>query len=120
MSHRGQNAEVGSVQKWDGAAWVASHFVGVGTAILSFGGGDTNNATVVISGLPYVSASSEITVSIDGDGSTAEHNQTEHQMVAASLGLCVGNIVPGVGFTVFGTSLALISGDFSVRWSVVG
>lgn len=91
-----------------------------GTALLDFGappGSDT--ATVAVTGQAAITAASfvEAWVAIPAAG-TADHNADEHWV--EELDVRAGNIVAGVGFTIYGRCrVGRTRGQFSVAWAWV-
>lgn len=97
-----------------GTAWLeAAHKSG--SAIIDFGtaaGGNTL-ASVDVVGQTDIQATSSVRAWMMVD-STADHNDTEHLL--APISLRAGNIVPGVGFTIYAVSEWMLTRTFKVRW----
>jgi hypothetical protein len=88
-----------------------------GEAEIDFGVAQSNNAEVVVTGQGGILSGSEIQVWISASSTTTDHNETEHILATALMAVCAGTIVPGVGFTIYGTSLNMVAGKFKVQWS---
>jgi hypothetical protein len=72
-------------------------------------------ASVVITGQTTIDAAADIKAWVQG--STADHNEYEHTRIFPSrVGLGAGDIVPGVGFTIFAESELRLTGDVAVKW----
>jgi hypothetical protein len=74
----------------------------------------SNIATVTITGLADITATSSASSFIDGDDTTADRNAYEHEN--ADIRLSCDNFVPGVGFTITATSDVRLDGDLKVRY----
>lgn len=89
-----------------------------GFTTINFGTGQgSNEATATVTGLSSIAGTSIVTVWIAGDDSTTDHTQSDHRYVAELASFAAANIVSGVGFTVYGTSLQKLTKTFKVRYS---
>ena len=89
-----------------------------GTATMDFGSSTTlrYEAEVAITGQAGIVAGSlvEAWVRVESAGS-ADHSMDEHRI--ENLKITAGNIVPGVGFTIYGEiTLGTSYGAFTVNW----
>ncbi len=115
----------GQVLKWNGSAWVNSADATgggggggatVGDAVLDFGATPSAEATVTVTGQAGVLSTSTVDAFFQGS-STADNSLTDHRFAAVALKLLVADIVDGVGFTVYATSIAgLATGTFNLKW----
>ena len=74
------------------------------TAIVNFNnpdGPEDTTASVVVGGLSWVNANSVFVCTFSG--TTSNHEEPDDAMVEG-LTACVGDIVPGVGFTIFASA----------------
>lgn len=88
---------------------------GQGTATLNFSTG-SNEASVAVTGLTTISATSKVEAFVMGDSTTADKTASDHRYFSALVGLTCGTPTTGVGFTLYGTSLEKLSGTFLVNW----
>jgi hypothetical protein len=91
-----------------------------GTAVLNFGTGTGSDvATVTVTGQSGIGTGSRVRVWFMAVA-TADHNADEHGLIfPARVGLSAGNIVAGVGFTIYAETELQLTGDVSVcyEWS---
>lgn len=96
----------------------------MGTATLDFGAfPGTTDASVAVTGQSSIASSSMVEAWV-APAATAEHSADEH--LVESLKVFAGNIVAGVGFTIYGVSDAqlqdsqgatpMISGHWNIGW----
>lgn len=88
-----------------------------GTATLNFGTGTGSPvATVAVAGQTGILLGSRVRVWFMA-ATTADHNADEHGLIFPSrVGLSAGNIVAGVGFTIYAETELQLTGDVSVCW----
>jgi hypothetical protein len=88
-----------------------------GTATLNFGTGTGSaTSTATVTGQASIGASSRIRVWFMAVA-TAHHNAEEHGLIFPTrVGLSAGNIVAGVGFTIYAETELQLTGDVSVCW----
>lgn len=83
--------------------------------ILDFGTVGSNHATQVVTGQSGITATSVADAWIMGDASTTK-TQNDHLYAALAIKVKCGNIVPGVGFTIYATSPYKLTGRYKIRW----
>lgn len=76
----------------------------------------TSETSVAITGQTGITSSRNIAARIELS-STATHTAEDHRYAATFLGVSVGNIVDGVGFTIYIRTLYPMTGTFSIRWA---
>lgn len=88
-----------------------------GTATLDFGAGTGSAvATVAVTGQAGIVSGSRVRVWFMA-AATADHNADEHGLIFPTrVGLSAGNIVAGVGFTIYAETELQLTGDVSVCW----
>ena len=89
-------------------------FNNVGTATLDFGNG-AEQASVVITGQTNILSTSKIVLTLVA---AATSNNLLEDVLYAKMSLLPGNIVVGVGFTIYGTALTeLLFGQYTIQWT---
>ena len=88
---------------------------GTGTATIDFGAGN-NEASVVVSGLTSISATSKAEAFLMGDSTTSDHTASDHRYFNILVGLTCGTPVAGTGFTIYGTSTQKLSGTYLLNY----
>lgn len=87
-----------------------------GTAVLDFGtGAGSGVATIAVTGQSGIGSGSRVRTWFMA-ATTADHNADEHMLFASRVGLTAGNIVAGVGFTIYAETELQLTGDVSVCW----
>jgi hypothetical protein len=101
---------------WSAPAGGGGGAVG-GTATINFGSGTGSaTSTATVTGQAAIGASSRIRVWFMAVA-TAHHNAEEHGLIFPTrVGLSAGNIVAGVGFTIYAETELQLTGDVSVCW----
>ena len=90
---------------------------GLGTATIDFGASPgSNEASIVVTGLGTISATSKVEAYIMGDDTTADHTAADHRYIAALIGLTCGTPIAATGFTIYGRSTQKIQGTFALRY----
>jgi hypothetical protein len=90
---------------------------GQGTATLDFGAyPGSSEASVVVTGLTTISATSKAEAYVMGDDTSASHTAADHRYAAAIMGLTCGTPTAATGFTIYGRALDKLQGTWSVRW----
>lgn len=90
---------------------------GQGTSIIDFGAyPGTNEASVTVTGLGSISATSKCESFIMGDDSSSGHTAADHRYAVALLGLTCGTPVAATGFTIYARSIHKLQGNFTVRY----
>lgn len=85
-----------------------------GAAVVDFGAGiGSNTAITTVTGQAGILAGSNVEAFMMAEA-TAEHNAYEHTVVPIKL--TCGNIVPGTGFDIYGTTDWRLTRSFNVRW----
>jgi len=88
----------------------------VGTSVISFGSTPTSESSVVVTGQLDIVSGAYCEAFIMGD-STGSNDIVDHKFAGVSFRLLCGDVVAGVGFTIFVTTIAgEVNGDFSIRW----
>lgn len=89
----------------------------VGTAVLDFGATPAESASVVVTGQTGILAGSHVRAFFMRE-STADNSIDEHEEAAALCPLSCGTIVPGTGFTICASPIAMLGvGTFNIRWN---
>jgi hypothetical protein len=90
---------------------------GLGTATIDFGAAPgSNEASIAVTGLGTISATSKVEAYIMGDDTTADHTAADHRYIATLIGLTCGTPIAATGFTIYGRSTQKIQGTFALRW----
>lgn len=102
-----------------GTVWTIDPAVGVpvgGSATLAFGATPgSSTASIAVTGQTNILAGSRVKAWFQG--STSDHNKYEHTRIFPSrVGLAVGDIVAGTGFTIHAETEMRLTGDVSVKW----
>lgn len=99
----------GHLYTFDGTVWIDNGAAGGGAAgngIVGFGAVPGNNdAVLVVTGQTAIVATSKLRVQVVATD-TVDHSADEHWLDAPIF--TAGNIVPGVGFTIYGRSSDLV------------
>ena len=75
----------------------------------------TSELAVVVTGQSGITSSKYATAKIELT-SSSDHSIETHQYAATLLGITTGNIVDGVGFTIYLRTLYPLTGKFNIRW----
>lgn len=87
-----------------------------GTAVLDFGDVPAPEASVAVTGIPEIAATSQVRVWLQGD-TMLSNSEEDHRLASESISFTSGAIVPGVGFTIYASSnFALWTKRFRVHW----
>ena len=90
---------------------------GQGIATIDFGASPgSNEASVAVTGLITVSATSKAEAYIMANDTTADHTANDHRYAAALVALTCGTPTAGIGFTIYGNCLDHMQGTFAVRY----
>lgn len=104
---------VQSVMVWRSGAW-ALLAPKTGLATLDFGAG-TSDVALAVTGQAGIPAGAVVIASLSG-ATTADHSAEEHAL--EELDVVAGNVVAGVGFTIYGkTRNVALRGQWRVAWS---
>ena len=88
-----------------------------GTAILDFGAFPGSSiASVDIVGQSAIDTSSRVRLYISGDSVSADHTAPDHMFFQCFASTVAGNIIPNVGFTIYGTTLHQLQGQWVINW----
>lgn len=87
-----------------------------GVATIDFGTG-SNEASVSVTGLTAIAATSTISLWVSTADTTGTHTANDHRYLAALCAFTPSGITPGVGFTIYATSVHKLTGQFKVRYS---
>ena len=77
-----------------------------GTATLNFGASGASDASVTVTGQTFIGASSQVEAWLMATAST-DHSADEH--LIETIQVMAGNIVPGVGFTIYGVNTSQLN-----------
>lgn len=90
----------------------------MGSSIIDFGGAPgTNQVELVVTGLTSITANSVPKAWLNYEASPS-HTADEHLLLNQFMSVMAGNVVPGVGFTIYAVTPYLrTSGEFVVRWT---
>jgi hypothetical protein len=88
-----------------------------GSSTLSFGSvPGTNISTIVVTGQSSIGSSAQVKVWFQGDASS-DHNTYEHATILPlAVSLTAGDIVAGVGFTIYAATQLRITGNVVCHW----
>jgi hypothetical protein len=90
---------------------------GQGTATIDFGvAPGSNEASVVITGLGTISATSKAEAYVMADDTSVDHTASDHRYFAAFAGLSCGTPTAGTGFTIYGRSTEKLTGQWTLHW----
>jgi len=93
---------------------------GTGTATINFGSfPGANEASVAVTGLTTISATSKAEAYFMGDDTSGTHTAADHRYAPLFINLTCGTPTAGTGFTIYGRCLDKMQGSFNVRfvWS---
>ena len=89
---------------------------GIGSATLAWGGHPgSNEASVTITGQADIT-SAALCEAMYMAVVLGDKTANDHSYIAALSELTCGNIVDGVGFTIYGRSFEKLEGSFTVKW----
>ena len=90
---------------------------GIGTATLNFGSHPgSNEASVAVTGLSTISATSKAEAFIMADDTSTDHTASDHRYVELWLNLTCGTPTAATGFTIYGRSTEKLTGQWAVRY----
>jgi hypothetical protein len=90
---------------------------GIGTATLNFGAHPgSNEASVAVTGLTTISATSKAEAFIMADDTSTDHTASDHRYVELWLNLTCGTPTAATGFTIYGRSTEKLTGQWAVRY----
>ena len=88
---------------------------GLGTATLDFGTG-ANEASVTVTGLGTISATSKVESWVMGDDVSTDHTANDHRYFGVFANLTCGTPVAATGFTIYARSIEKLTGTWTVRY----
>lgn len=90
---------------------------GTGTATIDFGAHPgSNEASVAVTGLSAISATSKADAFVMADDTSASHTASDHRYFESFASLSCGTPTAGVGFTIYARSLEKLTGTWTVRY----
>lgn len=90
---------------------------GIGTATLDFGAfPGSNEASVAVTGLTDISATSKAEAWVMGDDTSSNHTAADHKYFPAFAALTCGTPTAATGFTIYARSTEKLSGTWAVRY----
>lgn len=90
---------------------------GTGTATINFGTGlGSQEASVAVTGLTAISATSKCEAWIMADDTSSNHTAADHKYAPLFIVLTCGTPTAGTGFTIYGRSTEQMTGQFTLRW----
>ena len=90
---------------------------GTGTAAINFGSHPgSNEASVAVTGLTSISATSKAEAWVMADDTSANHTASDHKYFPVFASLTCGTPTAGTGFTIYARSTEKLSGAWTVRY----
>jgi hypothetical protein len=90
---------------------------GTGTATINFGAyPGSNEASVTVTGLTTISATSKAEAWVMADDTSANHTAADHKYFPVFASLTCGTPTAGTGFTIYARSIEKLSGAWTVRY----
>ena len=90
---------------------------GTGTATINFGAHPgSNEASVTVTGLTTISATSKAEAWVMADDTSANHTAADHKYFPVFASLTCGTPTAGTGFTIYARSIEKLSGAWTVRY----
>jgi hypothetical protein len=90
---------------------------GTGTATINFGAHPgSNEASVTVTGLTTISATSKAEAWVMADDTSANHTASDHRYFPVFASLTCGTPTAGAGFTIYARSIEKLSGAWTVRY----
>lgn len=90
---------------------------GQGTAVIDFGAfPGANEASVAVTGLGTISATSKAEAYFMADDTATGHTASDHRYAAVLMALTCGTPVAATGFTIYARSEHKHQGQFTVRY----
>lgn len=88
---------------------------GQGTATIDFGAGD-NEASVAVTGIGTISATSKAEAFVMADDSSSSHTANDHRYFGSLANLTCGTPTASTGFTIYARSIHKLTGTWTVRY----
>lgn len=90
---------------------------GLGTATINFGAfPGSNEASVAVTGLTGISATSKAEAYIMGDDTTSDHTAADHRYLPLFVSFTCGTPTAAIGFTIYARCAEKLQGTFTVRY----
>lgn len=90
---------------------------GLGSVEIDFGAyPGSNEAQVSVTGQTDITTAADVEAYVSADSTTTDHTASDHKYFAALAGLTAGDVVNGVGFTIYARSVEKLTGKFRVKW----
>jgi hypothetical protein len=90
---------------------------GTGTATINFGAHPgSNEASVAVTGLTAISATSKADAFVMADDTSASHTASDHRYFESFASLSCGTPTAGTGFTIYARSLEKLTGTWTLRY----
>lgn len=90
---------------------------GQGNTTISFGVDPGHNeANSIVTGVTNISTTSKVEAYVMASDTTPTHTANDHRYFSTLAGISCGDVVAGVGFTVYVNSVHKLTGDFNVRY----
>jgi hypothetical protein len=90
---------------------------GQGTAEIDFGAyPGANEASVTVTGLATIGATSKVEAYVMADDTTTDHTAADHRYFVTLAGLSCGTPAAGTGFAIYARSTEKLQGKFALRW----
>jgi hypothetical protein len=88
-----------------------------GTATIDFGtGAGSNEASVAVTGLTSILATSKASSFVMADDTSSDHTANDHKYLGLFAALTCGTPTAATGFTIYARSTQKLTGAWSVRW----
>lgn len=88
----------------------------VGVATINFGAMGANEASVAVIGQADIKTTSKTSAWISCNGASADHTANDHKYASILASFVCGNVIEGVGFTIYGISEHKLTGSFLLEW----
>jgi hypothetical protein len=90
---------------------------GTGTATINFGAHPgSNEASIAVTGLTAISATSKADAFVMADDTSASHTASDHRYFESFASLSCGTPTAGTGFTIYARSLEKLTGTWTLRY----
>lgn len=90
---------------------------GTGSTTLNFGAyPGSNEASVAVTGLSTISATSKADAFVMADDTSTSHTASDHRYFESFASLSCGTPTAGVGFTIYARSIEKLTGTWTIRY----
>ena len=90
---------------------------GTGTATIDFGAHPgSNEASVAVTGITGISATSKADAFVMADDTSASHTASDHRYFESFASLSCGTPTAGTGFTIYARSIEKLTGTWTLRY----